>query len=108
MRWKSGCSIAGPFLRLNIDGANINVLRGTILNAAAHRKNAEGISVRIVISAGLVFETAYSAKNLRVGANTIPAQQRKPWTDKISILANIRRCKNVDLVYICFKTNSTP
>jgi hypothetical protein len=54
MRRKSGRSIARPLLSFNIDGANVDVLRGAILNAAAKRVDAESIRERVRVDASVL------------------------------------------------------
>lgn len=100
MRGKSWCAVTRPLLRFNIDRTNIDVLRGTKINAASKRDHAEGIGVRMRIVAGLILETSYAAKDLRVDIDTALTDEREPRSNQESILSDVRRCKNADVMHI--------
>src|SRR5665213_976557 len=108
MRCKSGRSIARPLLLLDIDGTDVDVLRGTKLNPASNRENAESISVGKGIGSRLILEPTNSTQHLRIGANTIAVQKSESRANEIGIFANIRRCKNINLMHVSLYTNTTP
>ncbi len=108
MCWESRCSITGPPLCFDIDCSNIEVLRGTKLDAASEGVDTKRVSMGGLVGPLLILKTAYSAQSLHVGIETALTYKRKSRPDEEGILPNVRRCKNADKMRIGFQSETTP
>ncbi len=108
MRWESRCSITGPSLCFDIDGSNIEVSRGTKLDAASEGVDTKSVSMGRLVGPVLILKTAYSAQSLHVGIEAALPYYRKSRPNEEGILPNVRRCKNVDKMSVGFQAKTTP
>ena len=104
----AGRSIARPFLRFDIDSPNINVRRSSKLDASSNGKDTKSIGVGMLVVSRLVFKAPRSAERLHVNINTALTHKGKSRPNEISILPNVRRRKNADVVHLAFHTKPSP